>query len=225
MSVPIAYHSLLTSTVTILTLATHAECKKINLAGSQEEPENDSSFAGSPYAVAKWSARNYAKMFCNLYHIPVINPRIFMVYGPNQRNYKKLIPYVILSFLKNEAPRRTNGSRPVDWIYIDDVIDALIHGVVSNLNIDIPFHIGTGIQVTVKDIVNKVIQIMGFPVKPLFGFHADRPLERITRADADNMLLEPKVSLDEGLYRTVQWVKRNFIKITDSDEYLQICSA
>jgi nucleoside-diphosphate-sugar epimerase len=219
--VPVAFNSLLASTVNILTVATQAGCERVVLTGSQEEPEKEKSFPGSPYAAAKWACRSYAKMFDKLYGISVLNPRIFMVYGPEQKDYRKLIPYVILSLLNNETPKLTNGTRPVDWIYVEDVVDALIQGAVSDLTIDMPFDIGSGIQITVKEIVEKIVSIMGSEIRPTFGYHAPRPFERIVSADINNTILRPKVEIVEGLTRTIAWYKENFKKIINSSHYVQ----
>jgi UDP-glucose 4-epimerase len=88
----------------------------------------------SPYAAAKWSVSGYARMFRALYQIPVVIAKIFMVYGSGQTDHTKLIPYVILSLLRGEAPRLSSGVRLVDWIFVDDVVDGLIgcaqtHGI------------------------------------------------------------------------------------------------
>jgi len=96
------------------------------LAGSFEEPDEVDTAPCSPYAAAKWAASGYARMFHALYQVPVVVAKIFMVYGPGQLDYTKLIPYVTLSLLRGEAPMLSSGARLVDWIYVDDVVDGLI---------------------------------------------------------------------------------------------------
>jgi len=49
-----------------------------------------------------------------------------MVYGPGQVDHTKVVPYSILAALRGEAPRLTSGTRPVDWIYVDDVVAGLL---------------------------------------------------------------------------------------------------
>lgn len=208
-----AYHSILTSTINVLTAATEEGCKKIILAGSLEEPDENNSIPSSPYAAAKWACRGYAEMFRMLYGTPVVNPRIFMVYGPGQREKRKLIPYVTLSLLNNEAPKLSSGQRAIDWIYIDDVVDGL---VMLAKNDDIPdgsIDIGTGNKTTVKEIVEKLVDITGAEVKPVFGDLKDRPMERVTAADMQSTYektdWKPVVSINEGLVRTVDWYKKH----------------
>src|SRR5262249_14492192 len=83
--VPTLRGSLLT-TVNLLTAVQEFGCKRILLAGSLEEPEIGEAVPCSPYAAAKSAATAYARMFHSLYQLPVAVMRIFMVYGPGQRD-------------------------------------------------------------------------------------------------------------------------------------------
>ncbi len=201
------YNSLLTSTVNLLTIATETGCEKVVIAGSLEEPAADSPDPGSPYAAAKAGCRLYTRLFNSLYGTPVVNPRIFMVYGPGQTDFRKLIPYVISSLLKNEAPALSSGTREIDWIYIDDVIDGLMTIAVDNTINDRIFDIGTGKTTPVKEVINKIVAITGSEIEPMFGKLEDRPLERVVAARTNVNVWQPEISLDEGLARTVNWYR------------------
>ena len=65
--------------------------------------------AQSPYAVAKWGALAYARHLHALHDLPVVHLRVFMVYGPGQLDFRKLVPYVTVSLLRGEAPKLTSG--------------------------------------------------------------------------------------------------------------------
>src|SRR5262249_11002191 len=116
----------LISTVNLMTAAVEADCPRIVLAGSLEESHGSDAVPSSPYAAAKSSASSYARMFHSLYGLQTITLRIAMVYGPDQPDESKLIPYVIRSLLGGNAPRLSSGRREVDWVYIEDVVDAMI---------------------------------------------------------------------------------------------------
>ena len=216
-----SYHSLLTSTINILTAATDTGCEKIVLAGSLEEPEPGESFPvpSSPYAAAKWAARGYAAMFRELYGTPVVNPRIFMVYGPGQLEHRKLIPYVTLSLLKNEQPKLSSGRRAIDWVYIDDVVDGLLTLAQSENTPDGLIDIGTGEKTTVKEIVEKLVTITGSSAQPVFGDLDDRPMERVTVANPESTYKKtgwrPRTSIYEGLTRTVEWYRKHLKQFTE----------
>jgi UDP-glucose 4-epimerase len=204
----------LMSTVNLLIVAGQVGCRRIVVAGSLEEPEQGDLEAVpcSPYAAAKWAASAYALMFHALYQLPVVILRIFMVYGPAQRDLRKLVPYVILSLLRGEAPKLTSGQRPVDWIYVEDVVEGLLAAAqapdVEGSTIDI----GSGELVPIRAVVERLIQIIDPDVEALFGAVPDRPFEQVRLADTarSNAMMgwKPTTPLEEGLKRTVDWYKQ-----------------
>jgi UDP-glucose 4-epimerase len=207
------FQSNLHSTVNLLTAATRVGCRRVILAGSMEEPENDADSAVpcSPYAAAKWASNGYARMFRELYGLPVITARIFMVYGPGQKDLNKLIPYVILSLLRGEVPKLTSGHRQIDWIYVDDVVQGLIAMAgAAGFNGD-RIDLGSGNLATIQTVVKKLVEIVDPSIIPQFGSLPERPLEqsRIARVfeSAASIGWTPAISLDEGLVRTVSWYR------------------
>lgn len=163
----------------------------------------------SPYAAAKMAAGLYARMFHALYRLPVVVARIFMVYGPGQKDLTKLVPHVTMSALKGEAPRLTSGVRRVDWIFVDDVVDALlVLGERDGLDGQ-TLDIGTGIAHSVREIAETLCEIVNSGVRPEFGSLADRPLEQENVARVDETLAQTGWSaatpLRRGLEETVRW--------------------
>jgi nucleoside-diphosphate-sugar epimerase len=201
----------LMSTVNLLTAATETGCSRFILAGSQEEPvPGDSDLVPcSPYAAAKWAGGAYARMFHALYQLPIVILRLFMVYGPAQADQRKLVPYTIQSMLRKEPPQLTSGTRPIDWVYIDDVVDSFLASAeaphVEGQTIDI----GSGRLITVREVVEKLSRITGSRIPPQFGAKTDRAFEQVRAADThlakELLAWTAQVSLDEGLQRTVNW--------------------
>jgi UDP-glucose 4-epimerase len=208
------FRSNLQSTVNLLTLAAEQGCKRMVITGSLAEPEaeNGELFPSAPYAAAKWASSGYARMFHALYKLPVVIARVFMVYGPAQQDLTKLIPYVILSILRGETPKISSGGRPVDWIYVSDVIDGFM-ALAEKPGIDGgTFELGSGSMISIRDIVQQLATVVDPRAKVEFGALADRPLEptRLAKVAESFARLgwKPKVSLQEGLERTVDWYKR-----------------
>src|SRR5215212_8525730 len=114
--------------VNLLTaIARSALTARVVFAGSLEEPhQGEDPTPRSPYAAAKWAATAYARMFYSLWNVRVSVLRISMVYGPAQPDITKLIPYSTLALLRGEPPLLSSGKRMVDWVYVDDVVDAFI---------------------------------------------------------------------------------------------------
>ena len=206
----------LMSTVNLLTVATELDCRRIVLTGSLEEPAvaDSDNTPSSPYAITKWASGAYGRMFYALYRLPVVILRLFMVYGPGQPDLSKIVPYVILSALKGEAPKLTSGVRPIDWIYIDDVVEGLCLAADAKDIEGSTLDIGSGNLVPIRKVVEKLIHITGSKVVPLFGALADRPLEQVRIADAANSYAKigwrPQTSIDAGLELTANWYNREF---------------
>ena len=209
------FRSNLASTVNLLATAREIGCRRFILTGSLEEPEfsEPQGVACSPYAVAKWAGSAYARMFHALYDLEVVVVRLFMVYGPAQRDLTKLIPYVVLSLLKGKAPKLGSGRREVDWIYVEDVVEALIAAAraenVQGRTIDV----GSGELASIHTVVDRIFALMNSKFEPGYGTLPDRAREPVRAADvaASRLALgwEPKISLETGLRRTVDWYSRH----------------
>lgn len=201
----------LVSAVHVMTAAQAVGTTKCVIAGSLEEPDPSESdpVPASPYAASKWCASGYARMIHALYGTEIAVARIFMVYGPGQEDTSKLIPYVCLSAGRSEPPRLMSGGRPVDWIYIDDVVEGLIRlmhrGPVDGGYVDL----GSGHLVTTGDVARKICTIAGTAVEPEFGAIPDRAMEQVRVADVEStessLDWKAGTELERGLALTYRW--------------------
>jgi UDP-glucose 4-epimerase len=201
----------LETTVNLLVSTAEARVPRVVLCGSLEEPESDEVAAAlsSPYAISKAAATNYARLFHDLYGHPVVVARLFMVYGPGQWALSKLIPSTILTLLRGEAPKVSSGERPVDWVYIDDVVDGILACAVAPGVEGQRIDIGTGVLTTVRGVVEAIGGLIPQGPAPAFGTVPNRSAEQVraARVDRTQALLgwKAKVDLLEGLRRTVEW--------------------
>lgn len=195
----------------VLLATTEAGSGKIILAGSLEEPDADAQVPCSPYAAAKGSASAYARTFHALYQTQTVIARIFMTYGPAQSDRTKLIPYVTTSMLKGVSPKLSSGTRLIDFIYVDDVVDGLLACGQSKSAVGCTVDIGSGKLVSIRDLVQKLRAAVPGAPNPLFGAIPDRPLERVAKANVDHadklIGWRPTFDLSEGLRRTVEWYR------------------
>lgn len=204
----------LQTTVNLLTVAAEAGVPRIVLCGSLEEPESGdvAEALSSPYAISKWAASAYARLFRTLYNVPVVTARLFMVYGPGQRDFTKLIPGSIAKLLRGEPPKITAGARRVDWVYVDDVVDGLLAAAVGPGADGHAVDIGTGVMTTVREVVETLAGLIPGSPPPEFGAIPARPNEQVraARIDQTRTLLNwsPSVALRDGLARTIEWVRR-----------------
>jgi UDP-glucose 4-epimerase len=202
----------LVSAVNVLVAAARVGCSVV-LAGSQEEPEpaREDPVPASPYAAAKLAVSSFARMLHALHGLQVVHLRVFMVYGPGQHDRTKLVPYAITSLLHAARPKLSSGTRPVDWVYVDDVVDAFVAASSRDDLAGASLDVGTGELVTIRAIVNRIVETVGRGVEPEFGALPERPLEITRAADIERTkhLLgwQPRTTLADGLRSTVDWYR------------------
>jgi UDP-glucose 4-epimerase len=207
--VPMLADNLL-SAVNVMTAAAGVPGCRAVLAGSIEEiaaTGNDG--AQSPYAASKVAATAYAALFRDLWGLPVSVLRLAMVYGPDEPNRGRLVPYVIDSLLRGDVPELSSGRRRVDWVYVEDVVDALL---AASVEPDAPgkvLDIGSGSVHSIRDAVTLIAEVVDTDVEPGFGRLPDRAKERDLIADirpaTQHLGWQPRVDLVTGLTRTVEW--------------------
>jgi nucleoside-diphosphate-sugar epimerase len=206
------FDSLLGSSLNVLAAGTSSGCQRIVTIGSLTEPSENlrDPTPSSPYAAAKWAATAYARMFHKLYETPVVILRLFMTYGPRQRD-TKILPYVIRSLLQGSAPSLSSGRWGADWIFVDDAVDAFVLAAtrpgIDGCTIDV----GTGTLTSIRDVVHTVVELIDPVVEPQFGVLADRPDEEVRVADTESAkaILDwsANTSLEQGLAATVRWYR------------------
>ncbi len=206
--VPTTLANNLVASVNVLEAVTNASCDRVVLIGSGDEPGADGTPC-SPYAATKWAVGGYARMFLSLYGTPVTTARPFMVYGPDQPDTSKVVPYTITSLLQGEAPNLSSGQRLCDWVYIDDVVDALVALADPAEAIGRVLDVGWGRLDTVRHVVETLSTLVGVGIEPVFGGLPDRQGETEAMADVAETTRvcgwRPSTDLYEGLKRTVAW--------------------
>jgi UDP-glucose 4-epimerase len=203
-------HSLVTSTVNLLSVAAHEGCcQRIIIVGSSNEPVDH--HPNSPYAAAKWASSMYSRLFQTLYNLPIVIARTFVAYGPGQ-SPDKLIPYVASQLMRGERPKLSSGTWKTDWIYIDDVVEGLIRCAVTPGIEGCTIDIGTGEYASVREIVDKIVALLEPSVLPQFGAVADRYSEHTPVADTvyacEKLRWRAEVGIAEGLRRTMEHTTR-----------------
>ena len=183
--------------------------------GSLEEPEpGDASPPSSPYAAAKAAATSYGRMFHHLYDFPIAFARVFMVYGPGMQDENKLVPYTFRRLLDGETPSFGSGTRPVDWVYVEDVAEGLVRMGFADEALDgRRVDLGSGELHTVREVIEEMFRLAAPERTPSFGGRADRKDEQVRRADVakthEALGWRPEVELSEGMRRTAEWFQAN----------------
>ena len=218
------FYNNLASTVHLLTAAAEIGCRRMILASSSEEPQafDGGTFACSPYAAAKWAGSIYGRMFHQLFGFPVVMPRIFMTYGPDQKDIQKLVPSVARHLLRGEIPKLSSGQRRADWIYVDDVVEGLLRAAITPGIDGCAFDLGTGVLTSVREIVEQIARNVPTSVTPAFGALPDRPFEQERPADvtflSTKLGFTPRVKVEQGIASTVSWYQQQVGSLSDPSQ-------
>jgi CDP-glucose 4,6-dehydratase len=171
-----------------------------------------------PYETSKACADLLAQSFADTYDLSVEIPRFVNIYGPGDFNFSRLIPKVIKSILQGEQPEVWDVGSIRDFLYIDDATAAYLMTAEKRLDnkkrLRI-FNFGTGEQIKIYDLVQKIIQIMGKGIKVKIEQLPEERSNEIKKqyvsiAKAKRELgWYPKVTLDSGLSKTITWYQEN----------------
>jgi nucleoside-diphosphate-sugar epimerase len=208
-------HDNLTSFVNVAVVAAGMGCRRIVTMGSLQEPDEAlPAVPSSPYAAAKYAASCYARMFSEVFAVPVTIARTFMVYGPRQMDFTKLVPYTFSQLLRNRPAELSSGRQQFDWIHVDDVVSALIAIAAAPASDGRTIDVGTGRLTSVADVAGMIARQLGTPDLLKLGVLPDRTGEPTRCADVAAMRQltgwEPRIDLETGVAQTAAWFKWYF---------------
>ena len=165
----------------------------------------------SPYAVSKLAAEYYVRTIGQQAGIESVCLRVFNAYGPGQQIPPSYTP-VIPSFLKQALQKGTivvhgSGSQTRDYVYVDDVVQAMITaGMAPDIDGEI-INVGSGIETSILDLVTVVSELAGFEPEVIYNPRRGSGPQRMCASlqKAERLLgYQPRFSLQEGLQRTIQ---------------------
>jgi UDP-glucose 4-epimerase len=169
----------------------------------------------SPYAAAKLAGEFYAQAFSACHGLETVSLRFFNVYGPRQRAdspYSGVIALFISALLAGRTPSVFgDGLQSRDFVAVEDVVQALTLAAEKPGASGKVYNVGTGRSVTLLDLLATLNTVLGTDVRPN---HAPPRTGDIRHSRADigrirsDLGYEPRVSLEEGLSRTLEWYRR-----------------
>lgn len=167
-----------------------------------------------PYNASKLCGDMIAQSYMNFSIIPISIIRSGNIYGEGDTHWDRLIPYICKMLATDKSIElRSDGFMYRDYIYIDDVIEALLLvGADKSTSI---YNLGADQPYTVKDIVQKLREISGVEDKSIPVYKANTHLElkyqHMNYAKIKERLgWIPKVGIDEGLTKTFAWYKAQY---------------
>lgn len=170
-----------------------------------------------PYDVSKSCADLIAYTYYNTFKLPVCVTRCGNFYGPGDLNFNRIIPGTIRSLLNGESPViRSDGTFIRDYFYVKDgalaymllaekmLSDTSIHGEAYNFS--------TEIQVTVSELVKKIIDMIVVDIGPTILDQANNEIRNqyLSAKKAKEQLgWSPMYTLDSSLVETIEWYKNH----------------
>lgn len=169
----------------------------------------------SPYAVSKLAAEYYIKTIGRLWGIETVSLRVFNAYGPGQSMPPIHAP-VIPNFLRQSALNGTlvlhgDGSQTRDYVYVDDVVKAMIAASTAPDVNERVINVGSGRETSVREVAKLAQQITGGNPELVFNPRNDRGPSRMC-ADLslakEKLGYQPRTSLEIGLQLTLEYDAR-----------------
>jgi NAD dependent epimerase/dehydratase len=167
----------------------------------------------SPYSASKIGADKLAESFFCAYNLPVVTVRPFNTFGPRQ-TARAVIPTIITQALVHNTVKLGNLTTTRDFTYVSDTVRGFLLAAETSGVEGQVFNLGTGQEISVGELAQKIIEITGRPVEIVQDSERLRPgPSEVMRLLSDNSLAreclgwQPEVTLDEGLQQTIAWIR------------------
>lgn len=168
-----------------------------------------------PYDVSKSCADLIALSYAATYDVPVSTTRCGNFYGGGDLNWNRIVPGTIRSVLRGERPViRSDGTHVRDYFYVED--GAAAYMLLAERMAADPklrgqgFNFSNEIQVTVHDLVARILAVMNSSLTPEIRGEASNEIKHqyLSAAKARRELgWAPSFDLDRGLERTIAWYR------------------
>jgi len=181
--------------------------------------------AQSPYSASKIGADRIAESYFRSFGLPVSIIRPFNTFGPRQ-SLRAVIPTIISQAMTGDVIKLGALDPIRDLTYVSDTVNGLLDVASSSRAIGEVVNIGNGKGISIGDLVKLILQIMGRQdVKILSEKSRYRPENsEVYELICDNRKArelcgwKPKLTLREGLEKTIDWVEKNLSRLK-SDLY------
>lgn len=172
----------------------------------------------SPYSASKIGADKVAESFHLSFDVPVVTVRPFNTFGPRQ-SARAVIPTIITQCLTGDVLKLGALDPTRDMNYVEDTVDGFVRAGAADGAVGRTINLGSGKEISIGELAELIAQMIGRPVRIESDQERSRPekseVERLL-ADASlaNELLgwKPTVGLEEGLNRTIEWIRENLEK-------------
>jgi nucleoside-diphosphate-sugar epimerase len=171
----------------------------------------------SPYAAAKLVGEYYCQVWARVYGFETVSLRYFNVFGPRQdpsSQYSGVISRFIAALASGQRPViYGDGEQSRDFTYISNVVDANLRAAETTEGVGHVINVATGLRTTLNELLDALKRITGRT--DLEAEHREPRVGDVRHSLADItsarefLGYEPRVGLEEGLQKTLEWWKQS----------------
>ena len=167
-----------------------------------------------PYAIAKISGLKMVESYRKQYNCNFISVMPTNLYGSKKDNYDLNKAHVFAAMIRKFSEAKRDGTDITLWgdgtpyrefLHVDDLADAMLF-LMLNYNGDIPLNIGTGKDITIKDLAEKIAKNYNFKGKIIWDTSKPNgtPKKLLDVSKIRELGWESKIDLNEGIIRTIK---------------------
>ena len=162
----------------------------------------------SIYGKAKLLSSRYVIKLFKENNFPATVLRLYLVYGPRQES-NRFLPITILGCIKNKKFACSTGNQLRDFIYVEDVVEAIIKSLTNKKARGKIINIGSGRPIKVKNVIEKVKKISkgGYPQYGMFKqrkFEIPKLYPSVEKAKKI-IQWKQRISFEKGLQKTINY--------------------
>ena len=179
----------------------------------------------SPYSASKIGADRIVESFYRSFNLPVVTIRPFNTYGPRQ-SARAVIPTIISQALTQDEVKLGSLDPSRDFTFVADTVEGFLRAASVDAALGEEINLGNDNTIRIGDLVEKIFSMLGKSPKVLTDAQRIRPdKSEVLKLWASNHKAkeligwEPRVSLDEGLRRTIEWISAH-LDLYQSDRYM-----
>lgn len=169
----------------------------------------------SPYSASKIGADKIAESFQCSFNVPVVTVRPFNTFGPRQ-SARAVIPTIITQGLAHGRVKLGNLHPTRDLNYVSNTVEGFMAAALAPDVLGETFNLGSGREISIGDLAKLISEIAGIPIEVISDSERLRPekseVDRLLASNAlatEKLKWTPRVSLEEGLAKTIEWLKGN----------------
>ena len=170
------------------------------------------------YCISKLAAEQLAFGYFREKGLPVVVVRPFNIFGPGRIGDHVMLRFILNALRNKNLKVYGDGTQIRAWCYIDDLCNALLQCIEVEEAVGQAFNIGNSRNtLTIYDLAKKVVSLCGsksqIVFKALDFMDIDIRVPNISKA-RDVLGFTPEIELEEGLSRTIEWLKRHADEIS-----------